>query len=386
MISKKQHIVRRLGLPLALLLLCIGLFWLPTGFEAEVDENSVRSRAQVLEVDNSQVYKQGMVTSGEQGLQVEIQDGPFAGEQLRTSNNLLGQMDRETLFQEGDTVRVVLSLNHEGQIVHTSVQDHARLGSELLLLGLFALLLLVFGGWTGAKALLSFLLAALMLWKILIPALLQGWDPVWITLGVVALLCASIIFLVGGVNRKALTAFLGAFLGVLTSCVLAVLFTDILQLRGAVMPFAETLLYAGYEHLDLTKIYVAAVFLACSGAVMDLSMDVAASMQEVVEQNPDISGLQLMSSGLNVGRAVVGTMTTTLLLAYSGGFITLLMAFMAKGVPLDSTFNFIYVAAEVLKTIVGSFGLVTVAPFTALVGGLLMRQGAWRSQAVELSN
>ncbi|MFP4285264.1 MAG: YibE/F family protein [Desulfovermiculus sp.] len=332
----------------------------------------MRSRAKVLEVDNSQVYKQGMVTTGEQDLQVEIQSGPFAGEKLRISNNLLGQMDRETLFQKGDTVRVVLSLNQEQQIVHASTQDHARLGAELLLLGLFALLLLLFGGWTGAKALISFLLTALMLWKILVPALLQGWDPVWITLAVVALLCASIIFLVGGVNRKALVAFLGAFLGVLTSCVLAVIFTDILQLRGAVMPFAETMLYAGFAHLDLTKIFIAAVFLACSGAVMDLSMDVAASMQEVADQNPDVTQMQLIRSGLNVGRAVVGTMTTTLLLAYSGGFITLIMAFMAKGVPLDSTLNFIYVAAEVLKTIVGSFGLVTVAPFTALMGGLIL--------------
>jgi uncharacterized membrane protein len=64
-------------------------------------------------------------------------------------------------------------------------------------------------------------------------------------------------------------------------------------------------------------------------------------------------------------------MTTTLLLAYSGGFITLLMAFMAQGIPLANTFNFIYVAVEILKTLVGSFGLVTVGPFTAMIGALL---------------
>ena len=79
-----------------------------------------------------------------------------------------------------------------------------------------------------------------------------------------------------------------------------------------------------------------------------------------------------MKSGVRVGRAVVGTMTTTLLLAYSGGYVTLLMAFMAQGVPLANFFNLIYVAAEVLKTIVGSFGLVTVAPFTALAGGFIL--------------
>lgn len=85
-----------------------------------------------------------------------------------------------------------------------------------------------------------------------------------------------------------------------------------------------------------------------------------------------MEGSQIPGSGINVGRAVVGTMTTTLLLAYSGGYITLMMSFMARGVPLSNTLNMVYVAPEILRTLVGSFGLVTVAPFTALVGGLIM--------------
>ncbi len=370
--KRKTPWSRDLLLSLALSLLCVALYFIPTGFEAEVDEKAVRSTAEVVKVHNAQVQRHGLVQTGVQGLDLKISSGPKSGQEIRASNNLLGQMDRETLFQKGDSVRVVLSLNHEDQIVHASVQDHARLGWELLLLGLFALFLCLFGGRTGAKALLSFLLAALLLWKVLIPSILGGLDPLWVTLGVVALLCASIIFLVGGVNRKGLVAFLGSFLGVLTSCILAVIFTETLHVRGTVMPFAETLLYSGFGHLDLTRIYIAAVFLACSGAVMDLGMDVAASMQEVATQHPRISRIALMQSGLNVGRAVVGTMTTTLILAYSGGFITLLMAFMAQGVPLGGTLNFIYVAAEVVKTIVGSFGLVTVAPFTAVIGGLIL--------------
>ena len=75
---------------------------------------------------------------------------------------------------------------------------------------------------------------------------------------------------------------------------------------------------------------------------------------------------------MNVGRAAMGTMTTTLLLAYSGGYITLLMVFMAQGTPADHILNYKYVAAEVLDTVVGSFGLVTVAPFTALVAGIML--------------
>jgi uncharacterized membrane protein len=272
----------------------------------------------------------------------------------------------------GDTALVVLSLNEEGQITFVNPQAHYRLGLEVFLLGLFALVLILFGGWTGAKALLSFLFAGLMLWKVLVPFMLRGYDPVLLSLGVVAVLTGVIIFLVAGLNRKGIVAFSGAFLGVLTSCLMALYFTRKFHVHGAVLPFAETLLYSGFAHLNLTKIYIAAVFIAASGAVMDLAMDVAASMHEVVSKREDISRLEAIGSGFRVGRAVVGTMTTTLLLAYSGGYITLLMAFMAQGVPLSNLFNLIYVAAEVLKTVVGSFGLVMVAPFTAIVGGFVL--------------
>jgi uncharacterized membrane protein len=218
-----------------------------------------------------------------------------------------------------------------------------------------------------------------MLWKILIPYMLKGYDPVLLSLAVVATLTAVIIFLVAGLTRKGIVAFMGAFLGILTSCALALYFTGEFHIHGAVMPFAETLLYSGFSHLDLTKIYVAAVFLAASGAVMDLAMDVAASMDEVVKNQPEIGTLESIGAGLRVGRAVVGTMTTTLLFAYSGGYLTLLMAFMAQGVLLTNLFNFVYVAAEVLKTLVGSFGLVMVAPFTAVAGGLIYTRVGKRS-------
>jgi uncharacterized membrane protein len=230
-------------------------------------------------------------------------------------------------------------------------------------------LLVAFGGWTGLKALLSFVFAGLMIWKLLVPLFLEGYDPILVSLATVGAMTAAVIFLVAGPTKKGVVAFLGAFLGILTSCLLAIYFTNQFKVHGAVMPFAETLLYAGYAHLNLVKIYVAAVFLAASGAVMDLAMDVAASMHEVHQKYPDLTYRESVGSGFAVGRAVVGTMTTTLLLAYSGGYVTLLMAFMAQGVPLMNLFNIIYVAAEVLKTLVGSFGLVTVAPFTALIGG-----------------
>lgn len=363
---------------LVIVFLCLTaiLYWWPTGFEQKIDPNSLRSRGRVVEVDNSEVQQLGIVKVGEQSLTVKLLDGPHKGQTVNAVNQLLGKLEIDKMFEPGDTALVVLTQDSQGEIVYANPQDHYRLHVEIILFVLFAALLLVFGGLTGAKALLSFVFAALAIWKILIPYFLKGYDPLWVALGVVSLLTAVIVFLVGGLNRKGLTAFLGALAGVATACVLAYVFTDLFHLHGAVKPFAETLLYTGYAHLNLRKIFVAAVFIASSGAMMDLAMDVAASMDEIARKIPNISRKEAALSGLRVGRAVVGTMTTTLLFAYSGGYITLLMVFMAQGVPLANLFNLIYVSAEILNTLVGSFGLVTVAPFTAVIGAMIFGRPA----------
>ena len=138
------------------------------------------------------------------------------------------------------------------------------------------------------------------------------------------------------------------------------------------MAYSESLLYAGYRHLNLTQIFMASIFLGSSGAVMDLAVDITSAVHEVVEKKPDISRWEAVRSGMNVGRAAMGTMTTTLLLAYSGGYIALLMVFMAQGTPISHIFNYKYVAAEIIHTVIGSFGLVSVAPFTALCAGMML--------------
>ena len=140
------------------------------------------------------------------------------------------------------------------------------------------------------------------------------------------------------------------------------------------MPYSESLLYSGYQYLNLTEIFTGGIFISASGAMMDLAVDITSAVYEVIEKKPDISWKEAARSGMNVGRAAMGTMTTTLLLAYSGGYIALLMTFMAQGTPMQHILNYKYVASEILTTLVGSFGLVTTAPFTALMSGFMLTE------------
>lgn len=360
----------------ASLVLMIVLLFLPTGYEGALSyQNADRVPALVLSTDESDIYDTGLVRTGDQRCRVRILGGRFEGTETDAVNRLSGSLAQDKLFAAGDKAFVVVS-HSDGKITTVYMTDHCRLGKEAVLAGLFLLLLLGFAGATGLRAMISFADTILLMWKILVPSLLNGYNPVWVSLGLVMVLTAMILMLIYGWDRRFLAAVSGAALGILVTAILGALFTDLFKIHGAVMESSESLLYAGYQYLDLTKIFIASIFLGSSGAVMDLSVDICSAVYEVVQKKPDIRAGEAIRSGFAVGRAACGSTTTTLLLAYSGSYIALLMVFMAQGTPVELMLNYKYVAAEIVHTIVGSFGLVTVAPLTAITSGFLLTRRA----------
>ena len=383
----KQYLSRRsvrYHAPVVVCLLAILiLLLLPTGFEgALVYQEAERCTARVLSVDDSAIIDTGLVRSGEQRCQLEILDGMFQGQTVSGVNMLNGSLEQDKVFQPGDKALVVVS--HDGDtITNVTMSDHYRLSWELVMAIGFAIFIILFAGPTGVRAIASFVLTVLTLWKVLVPLYLKGYNPIWIGLAITLFLTVLIIALVYGFDRRCWAAVSGSFLGILVTCVLGVLFTDLFQIHGAVMSYSESLLYSGYQDLNLTQIFMASIFIGASGAIMDLSVDITSAVYEVVEKRPDLTWWEATRSGMNVGRAAMGTMTTTLLFAYSGGYVALLMVFMAQGTPVENILNYKYVAAELIHTVIGSFGLVTVAPFTALCAGVFLTRREKKEAAAE---
>ncbi len=355
----------------ALVLLAI-LLMIPTGFEGSLTyQGAQRVRAEVISTDESDIVDTGLIRTGEQRCEVLLLGGSFKGRTVQAINRLSGSLAQDKLFAVGDIAFVAVS--HSGdEISWVTMTDHYRLDKEAILAGAFLVFLVLFAGKTGIRAILSFVDTILLMWKVLIPCLLRGWNPVWVSLGIVMALTALVLSLIYGFDRRCLAAVSGAALAIGVTAILGVAFTDLFKIHGAVMESSESLLYAGYQTLDLTRIFMASIFLGSSGAVMDLSVDICSAVHEVVCKKPDISAKEAVLSGFAVGRAACGSTTTTLLLAYSGSYIALLMVFMAQGTPVEFILNYKYVAAEIVHTIVGSFGLVTVAPLTAITSGLLL--------------
>ncbi len=328
-------------------------------------DHSLYARGLILDADDNDVRQFGVIREGTQRLSVRILGGPFAGQILTADNQLLGDLEMDNYLVRGETVLLAVDPNGAG----ARPLGPYRLGTQILLCAVFAALLVALLGWTGIKAALSFAFTLLMIWKALLPLILSGYDPITAAFTMMAALCAATTLLVGGLERKGLVALTGSVVGLGLTAALAWAFHEPLRISGAVMPFSKSVLQLR-PGLDLQGIFISGVFISCSGAMMDVAMDIAAAMEELRERRPDIDRWQLFLSGLRIGRAVVGTMTTTLLLAYSGGYVALLMYFMAQNIPAQAMFNHNLIAAEVLNILVGSFGLVAVAPLTAIAGAL----------------
>lgn len=361
------------------------LWWIPTGFQKQIYVNSEGVKAKVVEVNNKGVYSTGMIQQGDQRCTIEILEGEHKGQQVEGMNLLTGKLEFDKMFKPGDEAWVLLELDSSNEVIFANMVDYYRIDQQIFLIGLFVILIIAFSGFTGVRTLLSFSFALFSIVKILIPCLLKGIPPLLVALMVGNLLTVITLLLVAGCNKKAYTAIISSMICSLMTCLLAVVFGDLFKMHGAVMDWSESLLYAGYQHLDLTAIFQAGIYLACSGAILDLAIDISAALDEVIKNNPSVSRVNLIKSGLSIGKSVVGSQTTTLLLAYMGSYITILMVYMAQGTPLMSILNSQKVSSEILHTFVGCIGLVLVSPLTAIICGIVYCPRHHREAGIETS-
>jgi uncharacterized membrane protein len=359
------------------------LFLFPLSKYYQRPASEREARCIVLETDDSLVFQRGIFRQGEQSVKVRLLDGPDRNRIIQAANLLQGSLELEWFFQPGE--KALLGYSKQGdRIIAARMLEPLREGSMLAISLVFLAALIGLAGWVGVKAIVSFGFTIMVILKVLLPFCLESrTDPMLFAMPIVALICLVTIFLVAGFNQKGWSAFLGSLSGCLFTWIILLIFGGMMRVNGATSEFSATLRFSGYEHLDLLKLFYAGVILSASGAIMDVAMDIAVAMFEIREKRPDIRRSELIKSGLNIGRAVIGTMSTTLLLAYSGGAMTMLMYLLAKGIPFWRIMNMNYIASELLKTFSGTIGLTLVVPFTAIIAGFILVRVPQKTQAEE---
>ncbi len=362
---KRRHMIA------LLLAFCfIAAYMLGTAHAASTNDIT-EIHATVVSTDDSGLIHTGVIPYGPQQVTVRVTTKPFEDQRIEINNHLLGKADIDTPCEIGD--KVILGIQvQDNNIVNARILEHDRGSGLIIMSALFVVLLIGYAGMIGFRALLSFIVSVFVIWEVLIAGLLSGKDPLILTSVVIFMLSAVIIFSVAGLSKKGVSAFLGTSFGLGFTLILTLVFGNTLKINGMTLPFSETLLFSGNLSLNMREIFYGAVLLGASGAAMDIAMDVAASMEEIKAKRPDISMQELIYSGIRIGRHVIGTMATTLLLAYSGGFITLLMLFMTKDARFLRVVNLKIVASEIMRILIGSINLILVAPLTALIAGWLL--------------
>jgi uncharacterized membrane protein len=353
----------------AVMIVVCGLLCLIPEQHQTVYSTLPRVQVRIDSVNNDGLNPIGIVYAGTQICDVTVLTGEHKGETGVATNYMNAALDKDKLFQVGDTGYALISSATGGLSI--TLIDHYRAGAEFWIVALLSAGLILFGGIVGCGALISLAASTIIIWKLLIPLLLDMVNPILAAFVTVVALTVLIDLLVAGFTRRCAVALMGSLSGTLVTCVLALLFTNWLKLDGGDIPYLIPLLSQTSLQLDPRGLFIGMMFIANSGAVMDLSMDISVSCQEVKLHSCDISRGTLFQSGHEVGRNVLGTMATTLMLAYSGNYLSMLMYFAGQGTPPGDIINLKYISSQLLNTLVGSFGLVATAPLTALIASIM---------------
>lgn len=355
-------------------LVLLALFLLLVVRLNQVDKVALVSR-------EGQTFEKGVVT---EILQDNIQpDGSRVGEQvvrvLMKSGELKGQEIDTTsssgfLFGAPCTVgmKVVVMQSLAGDTVVSSVYAQDREFQILAFAALYLLALCLIGGWQGAKGALGLIFTfGCILW-VYLPLVYRGWSPFWSAVLVCAVTAVVTLWLVGGPTRKTLVATAGTVAGVVMAGVAASLFSAATGITGWNVSDIESLMTLwSTADIQVGGLLFSGLLISSLGATMDVAMSIASSMAEVQAQTPDISRRALFQAGMRVGRDMMGTDSNTLILAFAGGSVSMLVLDYAYDLPWLQIINSNNIGIAVMQGLAGSFGVVLSVPVTVALAMLL---------------
>lgn len=363
------------GAALLLLLVLGGLFLRQEDGERTAAQKRSFAVAKVTDIlaDDAQPEPwSGGLRLGSQEIEVEILSGPHRGAVLETINYLSAYANVDC--ELGTRVIVRLDYDDQGEPYIISVPNYDR-GSVLIgMLVVFCLILVLVGGKKGIMALLGLAYTLAGIWFLLIPLLLRGAPPIPTSVAIAALTAAASLLMLTGFTRKTLVAALGCVCGVAVAGLFAWAVGQITPISGFNMSEAEDLVLRAYDSpLQIRGLLVSGILIASLGAVMDVAMSIASACNELREVEPSIQPGRVFRSGMNIGRDAMGTMANTLILAFAGASLNMLVLFQVYGYPMIQIINSDTMAIELIQSVAGSVGIILTVPMVALLSAKLLK-------------
>lgn len=293
---------------------------------------------------------------------------------LQTIDPFTGTALKEV--QAGDKV-ILYKLDNEGSDYDWVLGEYLR-SDSLMILGIaFLVFLVIFGRFKGFNTIVSLAFTCVAIFSVFIPAVLQGFNIYFWSIITCTFIIAMSFLIIYGANRKSLSAGIGCLAGILVSGFLTLLMNNILRLTGLVSEESLYVIRVNPAHpIDLKAIIFAAILIGAIGAIMDVSMSIAAALAELKEKLEYTPFSLIIKSGMSIGKDIMGTMANTLILAYIGSSLSAVLLLVSYNSSVLELMNKEMIVVEILQALIGSFGILVTIPVTSIICAYLFSERA----------
>lgn len=334
------------------------------------DDNTEFARAVVTEIKNDSLQTEAGVDTGEsQEVTLLIKSGTYKGKTVDgfSMNGYLYGAN----CKEGTKVIVKIS-EYDGKI-SASVYNYDREFETAMLICVFLGLMWLVGGKKGINSVIALVFTFIVVIMLYVPMMYIGCSPFLASVLAVVLITIVTHVLIADFQMKSIAAMLGTICGVVVAGLIALIFGKASHITGYNVDEIETLMYIGQNSkLDIGGMLFSGILISSLGAVMDVAMSVSSALHEIQLNSQDIGWKELFKSGINIGRDMIGTMSNTLILAYVGSSVNLLMIIYAYSYQMHQVMNMYSIAIEIMSGIAGTMGIILTVPFTSFITAILL--------------
>lgn len=276
-------------------------------------------------------------------------------------------------LEEGDRISVGYQEGVE-ENVEFYFNDFQRETPLLLLAGLFVVAVVALGRWQGLRALIGLVVTGVVMLAFLFPSILDGNDPTAVALVSALVIALTALYLTHGINERTTVALLGTFAALGVTAVLAAVFSSLARFTGFGAEDAVYLQVAS-SAVDIQGLVLAGIIIGSLGVLDDVTITQVSAVWQLHQANPTSGARDLYRAGVAIGRDHIASTVNTLVLAYAGASLPLLLVFTQAGRRLTDVANGELVAVEIVRTLVGSIGLVTAVPVTTALAAWVITTG-----------
>lgn len=277
-------------------------------------------------------------------------------------------------------MKVIASISKYEDNASAAVYSYDRSNIIYMFVGLFLLMLWIIGGKKGFKSAIGLIFTFICIIYLFLPMLYKGYSPFLSAVIVIILITIVSLYLIDGITKKSISAMIGTIIGVIIAGICAAGFGYVAKISGYNVSEVEELVFvANNTELKVGGILFSAILIASLGAVMDVSMSISSTLTEIYNHNKNIGRVELFKSGINVGRDMMGTMSNTLILAFTGGSINTLILNYAYALKHNQIINMYEIGIEIMQGVSGSIAIILSVPLVSIISSYFLTYGRKKS-------